>query len=755
MNTDFRGLWLLAGAWTAAYFSLPAWLLWLLSALLAFLLFLLLRPRHDRAYAAPWFTGPIILLLGMVAVSSLSFTDPQCQLPGAPEQQRRAVVRFEDLASAQGQGSTAGRAEIQRYWDDGQWVACQVPVYLSVDFGLPANAGQFEAILDLDAADAGSFDWWAQAASEPQVSSWAEPTAADLLKERFTLSLRDLPGNAQALLPGMLYGDRSGQDEALGEAMRSSGLSHLTAVSGSNIALIGAIVLVLFRLFSVPRVPSAILMIGVVGLFAWFAGPDPSVLRASLMGSIAAVSVLLGRGQGSLGILCMSGTALLAIDRSLGAEPAFALSVLATLGIIMLSPALTEILLHIMPAWLAQLTAICCAAQFTCLPVVIALNSDFSLYSLPANLLVAPLLPLITALGMICLLLCTPWPGFESVLIWVPGLPAEAIGKVAHAVSGLPGAARPWPAGLPGILLAVMLSLALCSLLVLGRETERLRVRQVSLGVLGAIMVFAVALIVPATLFYREDVATDWSIAMCDVGQGDAFVINLGDAEGWLIDTGPPDSGLLLCLERLGITTLGKVFITHTHSDHFGAIRELEESKVRIGDRLVSTGFDLELWPGARVLEPGTRQTAGEVSFEVVGPEARYAQYAEPNDTSLVIRFSFSTPSGAVDFFAAGDMETEAMDRLLRLHPQGHAAILKASHHGARNGGTRIIEQIHPQILLVSAGKDNSYGHPHPETLEMAKRIGATVLRTDQSGTVLLTFTGQGIRGTSLGTPVR
>lgn len=242
---------------------------------------------------------------------------------------------------------------------------------------------------------------------------------------------------------------------------------------------------------------------------------------------------------------------------------------------------------------------------------------------------------------------------------------------------------------------------------------------------------------------------------MCDVGQGDAFVINLGHGEGWLIDTGPPESGLLLCLDRLGIITLDKVFITHSHNDHFGAIRELDESKVQIGERLVSTGFELDLWPGARVLEPGTRQAAGEVSFEVIGPEARYAQYAEPNDTSLAIRFSFSTQRGIVDFFAAGDTEAEAMDRLLHLHPQGQAAILKASHHGARNGGTEIIEQIQPQILLVSAGKDNSYGHPHPETLELAEQVGATVLRTDQSGTVLLTFTGQGVRSTSLGTPVR
>lgn len=755
MNTDFRGLWLLAGAWVAAYFTLPAWVLWCSLALLVLLLALLLRARHDQAHSAPWFSGPLILLLGLIAVSMLGLSNPPCQLPAGSEQQRRAVVSFQDPASAQGGASAAGPAQIQRYWNQDRWVQCQVPVYLSVEYGLPAHAGEFEVILDLDAAQAGSFDWWARAASEPKVRSWVEPTAADFLKQRFVLSLGQLPDNAQALLPGMLYGDRSGQDEALGDAMKTSGLSHLTAVSGSNIALIAAIVLVLFRLFSVPRAPSAILTIGVVGLFTWFVGPDPSVLRASLMGSIAVISVLLGRGQGSLGILCLTGTVLLVADRTLGAEPAFALSVLATLGIIMLAPALTEIFAQFLPSWFAQLTAICCAAQFTCLPVIIALNSNFSLYSLPTNLLVAPLLPLITSVGMVCLLLCTPLPGFSGVLIWVPGLLAESIGKAAHFTSGLPGAARPWPEGLGGIMLAVMLAVVLCTLLIVGRETEKLRVRQVALGVLGAILVCVLALVLPATLFYREKVPPQWSIAMCDVGQGDAFVINLGDSRGWLIDTGPPESGLLACLDRLGIQSLSKVFITHTHNDHFGGVEELEDSGVQIDERLVSTGFDLGLWPGAQVLEPGTQQVAGDIRFEVIGPEAKFAQFAEPNDTSLVLRFSFATKNGIVDFFAAGDMETEAMDRLLKLHPQGPAAILKASHHGARNGGTEILEQIHPQVLLISVGEDNSYGHPHPQTLEVAKQIGAEVFRTDQSGTVLLTFTTEGVLGTSLGTPVR
>lgn len=755
MNTDFRGLWLLAGAWLAAYFQPPTYILIILLIVLGILLVLLLRRRHDGAHSTPWFTGPIVLLLGGLAVSYLGTSNPDCALPESGEQQYRTVLSFDDPALKATEGAYQGAATIERYWDDSSWVVCEVPVYLSVAYPLPPDTEAFETILSLQPADAGTFAWWATASSAPKVVTLAELNAADYLKQRFTQSLSHLPENAQALLPGMLYGDRSGQDQALSEAMKTSGLSHLTAVSGSNIALIAAIVLSILRVFSIPRVASAVLMIGAVALFTWFVGPDPSVLRASLMGSIAVLSLLAGRGQVSLGILSLSGSILLLIEPSLGAEPAFALSVLATLGIILLSPALTELLEQFLPSWLAELTAICCAAQFTCLPVIIALNANFSLYSLPTNLLVGPMLPLITAVGMVCLLLCTPLPAVTHVLLWVPGLPAELIGQVAHFSAKLPGAARPWLEGLPGILLAIFLATVLCTLLIIGRETEQIGVRNVSLGLTGALLVFAAAVVLPATLFYRVPVDSTWNIAMCDVGQGDALVINLGNQRGWLIDAGPEDSGVVQCLQRLDITQLPAVFITHSHADHFGGVAQLEESGITIQHRLVSAGFDTSIWPTAEVIEAGSSASDGTVSYQVLGPDTLDAKNAEPNDTSLVMRFQFRLSEGTVDFFSAGDMEEAAMHQLLRQYPQSPATVLKASHHGARNGGTEIIKKISPEVLLISDGKDNSYGHPHPETLQAAQEVGATIFRTDLSGTVLLTFTKDGVRSSSLGSPVR
>lgn len=756
MRTDFRGLWLLAGAWLAALLRPPGWAVLVLLALFAGLFALLLRARHDAPHAAPWFTGPLVLLLAALAVLGTHPGAADCTLPDPGAQQRRITAHFTDPPRPVDGGGVAGAAQLDGYQHQGQWRRCEIPIHLSLGGPLPGRARDITVIASLQpAGDSGSFRWWARADSEPRVTSWQLPTPASNLKERFAAQLDGLPPDARALLPGMLYGDRSGQDEELGEAMRGSGLSHLTAVSGSNIALVGSMLMVLLRLFAVPRVLAGVLMAGGLGLFVAFVGPDPSVLRAGLMGAIAVFSLLSGRGQGSLGILGLSASVLLVLDPSLAAEPAFALSVLATAGIIMLTGPLSELAARFLPAPLAEPTAICCAAQFTCLPVVISLNADFSLYSLPANLLAAPLLPVITGLGVAALLLCTVLPGAAHALAWLIGWPAEAVGQLARLAVRLPGASRPWPEGMPGVVVAAGIAAVFCVLLVAGSQTERLRVRRICLALLGVLAVFLAALVLPATLFWKPAVDQPWSIAMCDVGQGDALVIRDGESAGWLIDAGPPDGGVAGCLRQLGIESLTKVFITHQDADHFGGVPELESSGIDLGERLVSAGFPGPLWHPHRALLPGDTGQGQGVSYRVIGPDPAAVAGAEPNDISLVLRFTFTRGDRQIDFLTAGDMEEQAMHRLLAAHPQGPAAILKASHHGARNGGQELVAAARPQVFLVSVGAKNTYGHPNQGILDTAQALGAQVLRTDRLGTVLLTLDADGVHAASLGAPVR
>lgn len=754
MSTDFRGLWMLGGAWVAAWFAPQRWVLVPLLGMIAVLFVLAARRRHDPRYSAPWFTALLLMLLAATAVIVSDQGRAHCQLPGHGTQSYRVMWAFSETPRTGQDGALKGRAQIQRYWQDGTWHHCPIQVYATSTVPLPQAVAGYESLMRLEATGSRTGIQYFASVNSPSTGHGRAPHGpAERLKQRFVHTLDALPEPARALLPGMLYGDRSLQDDALSAAMKQTGLSHLTAVSGSNCAIIAGLVLLVLRGLGAPRWLALLGLGGALLLFSGFVGPEPSVLRAAVMGGLAALSLYVGRGRASLGILCLTGTLLLFADPSLAGEPAFLLSVLATLGIVVFTPPITEVLARRVPKLLAEPIAICTAAQLTCLPVVIALSEHFSVYSIPLNLLITPLVPLITVSGMLCVLLAPALPVLAGWLVWVPGLPAWGIGGLAGWAAGWPGAQRPWPQGTGGVLLAVVITLVLCASILLLAHAQVPWLRHGVRALLGAVLLVLCALVLPATLLVRPS-APDWNLAMCDVGQGDALVINTGGQGGWLIDTGNPGSGVLQCLDTLGVRHLGKVFITHAHEDHMGALPEVLQA-IEVGEVLVSAGFRGAVQAPLRVLQPGEQQQEGSVSFTVLGPEPGLLRGASVNDTSLVLRVDFQAPGGPVSFFTAGDMESEAMSRLLTPNPPQGISVLKASHHGARNGGSELIERLHPKLLLIPVGAGNSYGHPHPQILEAAKRVGAQVLRTDQQGTVTITFAHGRATATRIGVPVR
>lgn len=755
MSTDFRGLWMLAGAWLAAWFLPPVPVMIGALALLGLLFAFAARRRHDPPFATPWFAGPLVLLAAGLTVMAGQLGHQPCQLPEQEDGIYRVLWDAETAPSSFEGGTWKGKAQLSAYWQDASWHSCSVQLFATGTQPLPGGVAGYEAIMRLEPTGSRhGIQYWATANGAVKGHGIAPASRTSVIKDGFAHRLQHVPAAARALLPGMLYGDRSLQDEALSDAMKAGGLSHLTAVSGSNCAIIGALVLLVLRALGANRVV-ALLGLGVaLLLFTLLVGPEPSVLRAAVMGAIAALSLHWGRGRASLGILCLSATVLLILTPSLAGEPAFALSVLATVGIIVFAPLLTGYLGRAFPRLLAEPIAICAAAQLTCLPVVIALSERFSLYSIPLNLVVTPLVPVITVLGMLCVLLVLAVPGLVSVLVWIPALPAWGIGELALWAAGWPGASRPWPAGGLGVAIAVGFTVLLCAAVLYLAHGERRWLRTAASRMLGLLLVALAALVLPGTLLLRPEVP-DWHLAMCDVGQGDAFVIHTAADTGWLIDTGSEDTGVLDCLRQLNIDTLSKVFLTHAHEDHMGALAQLQESSISMGAPLVSSGFDGKIEGDSKVLNPGDTAAEGPVSYTVLGPDPQAARQASANDTSLVLRIEFRVSGARYSFFAAGDMEEQSMGRLLQQTHPAPVSVLKASHHGARNAGTEIIAALQPRMLLVSAGRGNSYGHPHPEILAAAAEAGAQVLRTDTQGTVTITFDSGRVIATRIGAPVR
>ncbi|MEE2523346.1 ComEC/Rec2 family competence protein [Pseudarthrobacter sp. J75] len=276
-------------------------------------------------------------------------------------------------------------------------------------------------------------------------------SALQAMRSKYVDSAHFLPPDARGLLPGMVTGDTSSLDPELEEAMRSVGMSHLTAVSGANCSLVMGALLMLLRSFRLARPVAALCALVGLALFVALVGPEPSVVRAAFMGSIAVASLAGGRPGRGLSLVCLAVLALLLFDPSLATDMGFVLSVAATLGIVLLARRMMSWTAPWLPQWFAALLAVPLSAQVMCGPIVILLQPAYSSYSLAANVLAAPLVAPVTVLGTTAVPFVVVLPWLTAALNVPAGLCAAAVAAIARFMAGLPGALLPWSEGAVGI----------------------------------------------------------------------------------------------------------------------------------------------------------------------------------------------------------------------------------------------------------------------------------------------------------------
>jgi competence protein ComEC len=561
--------------------------------------------------------------------------------------------------------------------------------------------------------------------------------------ERAAASLRDglaasaarvLGDRPAGLLPGLVVGDTRALDPLLDEEFRRAGLTHLTAVSGANVAIvIGGILWPLRRRAVGRRVQALVAAIALAG-FVVLAGPEASVLRAAVMGGVTLAALAAGRPRAAVPALCTAVCLLLLADPALARDAGFALSVIATAAIVLLAPGWSRRLRqHRWPTVLADAVAVSAAAGLATAPVVAALSGTVSVVSLPANLLAAPAVAPATVLGLLATLLGALLPPVGDGLVWLAGWPVRWLVLVGERAADVPDAALSWPAGLPGAVLLAVLLLALgCALWWAPRLRPLALAAVVGLVVLGW----------PIRQTVRGWPPTDTVAVACDVGQGDALVWPSGPAAGVLVDTGPDVGAVDRCLARMGIDALPLVLLSHLDADHAGglagalsgrrvgvvATATLSPADERAGplDRLVARAG------GERaVLVPGDRRTVGAVRVEILAPDpARATAAAAPNDLSMVARLTVR----GVSTLLTGDLGAEAEARLVRDGVDLRADILKVPHHGSADADRDFLAASGARIALVSVGADNTYGHPTARTLSWLAGDGMQIHRTDREG---------------------
>jgi competence protein ComEC len=554
-------------------------------------------------------------------------------------------------------------------------------------------------------------------------SRWASALGA------IRLGLRSLSGdgNAGALIPGMVLGDTSKQSAEFKNSMKRSGLTHLVAVSGANFALVSAFVLWMMQfLFARMKFRLSATALSLIAFIA-LVRPSPSVLRAAAMAAVLLVAQGTKRGRDSLPALGFAMAAVVIVDPWQARDAGFALSVLATAGLLLFAPVLIEKLSVHLPGKLAQALAPPIAATVFCSPIIVALSGYLAPMSVIANLMAAPFVAPITIVGFIAALFSPFAPLLSTVLIWFIRFPAGVIALIAQWASSFP---------------------------VLTLRTGKIGFLIVALFVLGSwllkkwfkhIIIFTLVVLISITWLQRWP-GGDWQVANCDIGQGDSMVINLGNHQGIVIDVGPDPVAEDRCLKALGIKEIPLLILSHFHADHVaglsGALKKRTVGQVWVSVNstpLVESAMAQSALSGVEMIKAvrGMSARVGQLTIRVLWPTLSATSFAEmPGDGSQINNSSIATliTSDAFSLFAGGDIEPPVQEILVK--DVAPVDIYKVSHHGSRYQDLAFMSALHPRISIISVGAGNTYGHPAVQTLQALARLGSEVLRTDIDGAI-------------------
>ncbi|MFD3531589.1 ComEC/Rec2 family competence protein [Streptomyces sp. NPDC058664] len=619
----------------------------------------------------------------------------------------------------------------------------------------PSHPGEpFAAVLKVDGA------------GPPRVvgaPSATQRTAGEL-RAGLRRATAGLDPDARALLPGLVVGDTSRIGPELRDAFEATDLTHLLAVSGSNLSIV-LLLLVgrpgrahqVERGGLAPRLGLSLRATALAGgaltlAFVVVCRPDPSVLRAAACGLIVLLAIGTGRRRSLIPALAAAVLLLVLYDPWLARSYGFLLSVLATGALLTVAPRWSEALRRRrVPGRLAEALAASLAAQAVCAPVVVVFAARVSLVAIPANLFAELAVAPATVLGFAALALAPVWTPAAEGLAWVAGWPVGWIARVARTGAALPGAELTWPGGWWGGLALALLT----ALVVLG--VRKLPYRGPVGVVVAVLLLLVVVRPVPLARWATGWPPPGWVFAMCQVGQGDATVLAAGGDAAIVVDAGPDPASVDRCLRELGVRRVPLLVLTHFHADHVaglpGVLRGRSVGAIQttgLEEPPAQARFVRRTAAAARVplipAEPGERRRAGALEWRVLWPTGSPGSGASsdgPNDSSVTL---LVRTAGGVTLLLLGDLEPPAQRALLRAHPDlAPVDVLKVAHHGSAHQDPGLIRAVRPRLALVSTGRDNPYGHPSPRTVEALRGGGARVLRTDRDGAIAVTGAGAGL----------
>jgi len=551
---------------------------------------------------------------------------------------------------------------------------------------------------------------------------------------------RGTTGERRRLLTGIVLGEDSGIDRELRDAFQASGLQHLLAVSGQNVAIVAVGVVMAARIVGLGRLVGEALAILVVLSYALAVGWQPSVVRAAVAGTLASLAWIVARPRDRWHALAVGALVLLAWMPQSALEPGFQLSFAAVAAIFLVLPRMSGVPdAYPVPSGFWDVLVVAVACGLVTAPIVWLHFGRVALWTVPANIAAEPAMPPLISLSLAAAAVEPVLPGVATSLAWLAGWCAWWLAFVARVVSSWPSAQVSSPA-------AIVIAALLVGAVVLVRRLPRYRRRDavaalVSLGLTVSTVACALS---PSPSWTAP---TGLRVTFLDVGQGDSALVEAPGA-AVLVDEGPPEADVTGQLRRLGVRSLTAIVLTHPQRDHIGGAPRIVDG-LDVGavaepgiqapspDREAVLAAARRLGVPVVVVHSGDVFELGKLELRILWPDDPGLPSEDPNQHAVVALASY----GKTDVLLTADAESDVTSRL-HLRP---VEVLKVAHHGSEDPGLPdLLGVLRPRVAVISVGAHNDYDHPRPETLAaLAAQPGLRTLRTDVNGRIVVESDGR------------
>ena len=562
---------------------------------------------------------------------------------------------------------------------------------------------------------------------------------AKLHKQISDLLNKVFPTDTRAFARGIFLGDTSGVPFGMERSLKNSGIYHIFAVSGMHVSILVALI---YLMCGQKRWIAVFVGTPILILFAGIVGFSPSIVRACIMHILMMIALASDVEFDPPTALATAVLVLLAVNPLSITSVGFQLTVGCILGIFFfagkihkfllsetrLGPAKGKSLKARLTRWFVGSVSMSVGAVALITPVVAIYFGNISVMSVVTNLLVLWLVPLIFYGVIGACVLGALWLPLGIGLGWVISWPIRFVLCVSEIISSIPLSA----VFTCSVYVVAWIVFAYILIFVFIRSKKKQPIVLICCLIVGLIGTVSISWIEPRTDSYR--------LTVVDVGQGQCLILQYED-KCYVVDCGG-DSGDLAAntaaqlLMSQGVFRLDGFIVTHYDTDHCGGAAQL--LSVIPADVLYLPVLD-----GDDKIRDDLEQRYGErivlVDRDILLDDTKITIFTslntqDNNDSSLCILFQ---PENC-DILITGDRSEDGERELMEHTSLPDVEILIAGHHGsAESTSWELLNVTRPEIVIISVGKDNRYGHPKEETLERLRLFGCGVYRTDLEGTII------------------